>query len=162
MTSPLPESLVGVLENSVRKFGARDLFGKRGAGGWVYTTYSDFGRLVDDLRGGMASLGVGRGDKVGIIANNRIEWAAAAYASYGLSAAFVPMYESQLERDWEYIVADAELKVLLVANEHIFEKTRHLKDAVASLRHFVLLGGAERDGLVTYEELLRRGRATPV
>ena len=53
------------------------------------------GRLVDRFRGGLASLGVQRGDNVAIIANNRVEWAVAAYACYGLGAAFVPMYEAQ-------------------------------------------------------------------
>src|SRR3954463_2772308 len=103
-------SLVDLLDNSVRKFGPRELFGSKIGSAWVYTTYAQFQKLVDDMRGGLASLGISRGDKVGIISNNRLEWAVVAYASYGLGAAYVPMYESQLEKDWEYVVRDSELK----------------------------------------------------
>src|SRR3954469_8044817 len=100
-------SLVDLLEDCVKKFGPHDLFGVRRESGWVFISYADFGERVAALRAGLASLGVTQADKIGIIANNRIEWAVAAYASYGLGAAFVPMYESQLEKDWEFIARDS-------------------------------------------------------
>src|SRR5258708_16668471 len=117
-------SLVDLLDHSAEKYAARRLFGTKTGDAWVYTTYGQFKKLVDQMRGGLAQLGVGRGDKVGIIANNRIEWAVCAYATYGLGAAYVPMYESQLEKDWEYIVRDSELKVLFVANTGIYDTTK--------------------------------------
>ena len=43
--------------------------------------------------------------------NNRVEWAVVAYACFGLGAAFVPMYEAQLAKEWEFIVDDCEAKV---------------------------------------------------
>ena len=42
--------------------------------------------MVTAFRGGLASLGVGRGDLVAIIADNRVEGAVACYATYGLGA----------------------------------------------------------------------------
>jgi len=76
-------SLVDLLDSSAEKFGPRELFGTKSGPSWVYTTYAQFKKLVEDMRGGLATLGVSRGDKVGIISNNRIEWAVLAYASYG-------------------------------------------------------------------------------
>ena len=38
----------------------------------------------------------------------------AAYATYGLGAALVPMYESQLAREWTFIARDAGLRALFV------------------------------------------------
>src|SRR4051794_39034326 len=96
-------SLVDLLESSADRFGPRPMLGRKQGDRWVYTTYAEFKALVDALRAGLFSLGVHRGDKVGIIANNRLEWAVLAYATYGLGAAIVPMYESQVEKDWEFI-----------------------------------------------------------
>src|SRR5258708_14544972 len=115
-------SLVDLLDQGAEKYAAREVFGKKTGDAWVYTKYAQFKKLVDDMRGGLAQLDVGRGDKVGIIANNRIEWAVAAYATYGLGAAYVPMYESQLEKDWDYIVRDSQVKILFVANNAIYDK----------------------------------------
>src|SRR5690349_16464095 len=107
-------NLVDLFELSAQKYGPRELFGTKSGAEWVFTTFAQVRKLVDDLRGGMASLGVGKGDRVAIISDNRIEWAIAAYATYGLGAAYVPMYESQLDKDWEYIIRDSGAKVLFV------------------------------------------------
>src|SRR6266851_927942 len=156
MAPPTFATLVDLLETSTEKYGPRELFGTKSGEKWVFTTYGQFKKLVDDLRGGIASsLGIGRGDKVGIISNNRIEWAVAAYASYGVGAAFVPMYESQLEKDWEFIVRDSELKALFVADQVIYEKVKNLPAKIPTLKHVVLLAGEGPEP--TYKGLLREG-----
>ncbi len=152
-------SLVDLLEKSAEKYGPRELFGSKIGDQWVYTTYAQFKKLVDDLRGGLASLGVSRGDKVAIISNIRIEWAVAAHATYSLGAAFVPMYESQLEKDWEYIINDSEAKVLFVANQAIYDKTKGVPGKIPTLRHVVLISGEGTE--LTYKSLLQKGAANP-
>jgi long-chain acyl-CoA synthetase len=157
-------SLVDVFTNSLKRYGPLELFGTKTGDQWRYITYADFGKLVEQMRGGLATLGVGRGDKVGIISNNRVEWAAIAYAVYGLGAVIVPMYESQLEKDWSFIVRDSELKVLFVANEAILEKTKGFPAQIPSLKHLALIlagPNGKAAGVVTYEELLQKGSAQP-
>src|SRR5205807_727374 len=104
-----------------------------------WTTYGEVAKLVDDLRAGLSSIGIGPGDRIGIIANNRIEWAVAAYATYGLGASFVPMYESQLEKDWEFIIRDSEMKAVFAATEAIYDKIKGLPSSIATLEHVILI-----------------------
>jgi long-chain acyl-CoA synthetase len=152
-------TLVDIIERSAEKYGPREAFGTKTGGQWVFVTYSQVKTLVDDLRGGLASLGVSRGDRVAIISDNRIEWAVSAYATYSLGAAYVPMYESQLEKDWEYIVRDSGAKVLLAATPAIYEKVRSFPAKIPSLAHVVLLTG---DGAeLTYKSLLQKGAGNP-
>ena len=96
--APVPEdveSLVELLERSRQKYSGRNLFGVKQADRWQYTTYREFGDLVDAMRGGLAASGLGPGDRIGIIAHNRIEWAVTAYAVFGRGATLVPMFEVQ-------------------------------------------------------------------
>lgn len=82
-----------------QSFGNRPLFGtKRGGDSapFEWLTYKDFGKQVDRCRAALAAQGIGRGDAVGIISNNREEWAVCAYATYSLGGIFVPMYEEQV------------------------------------------------------------------
>ena len=97
--------------------------------------------MVDAFRGGLASLGVQRGDTVAIVSDNRVEWAVAAYACYGLGAAYVPMYEAQHPKEWEFIVRDCEAKVLIVATDAHPREGGRLSGSVPSLRHIVVLDG---------------------
>lgn len=160
--SQLPkfENLVELFEKSTEKFAARELFGTKTSGQWIWTTYGQVKKLVDDFRGGLASLGVGPGDRVAIISNNRVEWAVAAYATYGLGAAFVPMYESQHDKEWEFILRDCEAKVVIAATPEIFAKVKDWPGTIATLDHVVSLAAPESDER-SYKALLKKGASTP-
>jgi len=136
---PRFKTLVELLEQAVDRYGDRDLFGTKKDGRWTWTTYREFGSQVDRFRAGLFSLGVQRGDNVAIIANNRVEWAVAAYACYGLGAAFVPMYEAQHPKEWEFIVRDCEASVLIVAGETVLAKARAFAATIPSLRAIVVI-----------------------
>jgi long-chain acyl-CoA synthetase len=146
--TPRFATLVEVFESSMREFSARELFGTKANGRWTWTTYGEFGGMVDKLRGGLSSIGIERGDRVAIIANNRLEWAVAAYACYGLGAVFVPMYEAQSPKEWEFILRDCEAKALLVANERVADKAKYLLDRDGGsglpLRKLVIIDASER------------------
>jgi long-chain acyl-CoA synthetase len=155
-----PDNLVEFLENSVAEHPDRPLFGtKNTRGDYEWMTYREIGRKVDDLRAGLAGLGIGRGDAVGIIANNRTEWAIAAYATYGLGARFVPMYESELPRIWQYIVKDSGLKALFVSKPEIIEKVKDFPRQIQTLKHLILIEGS---GSGSMTDLEAEGRANPV
>jgi long-chain acyl-CoA synthetase len=138
---PKYKTLVEMYQNAVATYPSRELFGTKRGDHWTWMTYAEFASSVDRFRGGLASIGTKRGDCVAIVANNRVEWAVAAYACYGLGAAFVPMYEAQNPKEWEFIVRDCGAKVLLVANETILGKVRDFANAVPSLECIVLLEG---------------------
>lgn len=157
--TPKFKNLVDLVETSVKSFGPRPLFGTKKGDDWVWTTYEELGRMVDDFRGGLASLGVGEGDKVAIIANNRVEWAVAAYATYGLQAAFVPMYEAQLDKEWKFIIEDCGAKVLVVSSKAIYDRVKKFPSEIESLQHVVCLDAGDDTG---FESLCKKGREKPV
>ena len=155
------KNLVDLLNKSVERFASNQLFGTKTNGQWVWTKYSEFGALVDQFRAGLASLGVGNGDRVAVISDNRVEWAVGAYASYGLGACYVPMYQKQHPNDWEYILRDSGAKVVLAANGDITAKVRPYIDKVDTLEAVVDFEGAASDPH-SYASLLAVGKGAPV
>jgi len=157
---PQYKTLVDILEHSTAAYAGRELFGTKTAGRWVWTTYGEFGSLVERFRGGLASLGIQRGDNVACVANNRVEWAVAAYACYSLGAAFVPMYEAQNPKEWDFIIRDCEAKLLVAANDQVLSKAKGMLDSVPSLKNIVLLDGTTNgDGrITTYAALIASGK----
>jgi long-chain acyl-CoA synthetase len=155
------ENLVELWERSCREFASRDLFGVKQGSGWTWMTYAQFGELVNAFRGGLASLGVGRGDVVAIIADNRVEWAVACYATYGLGASYVPMYQAQLAKEWQFILEDCGAKVAIGATDAIVDTLRRMQPELPALRHVVGLElPAANDH--SYAALLEAGRQRPV
>jgi long-chain acyl-CoA synthetase len=137
------ETLVDIFKSSIQAFPDRELFGTKRDGQWHWTTYAEFGKETDKFRAGLKSIGVEAGDKIAVIADNRVEWAVAAYACFGLGAALVPMYEAQLEKDWEFIIRDCDAKVAIVASDAILEKTKKFLETIPSLKHIVSLAPRE-------------------
>ena len=156
------KNLIEMLDNSRKRYAERPLFGTKRDGNYEWTTYEQFAEKVDDLRGGLASLNISSGDKVAIISNNTEEWAVTAYATYGLCGQHIPMYETQLAKEWEYIVRDCSAKVLFVSNPTVLEQTLDFPERIDSLEHVVLISGSISKEVKTYDDLLKTGRENPV
>ncbi len=155
-----PDNLVELFEESVRKYGGNQMYGtKNSAGEYEWVTYAEVGQRVDHLRGGLKSLQVGKDDSVGYIGNNSVEWVVAAFASYGLGARYVPMYEAELVKTWKYIISDSGLKVLFVANPEVMKKVEKFKDEIPTLEHIIAVYGAGPGTMPGLESL---GEANPV
>jgi long-chain acyl-CoA synthetase len=165
MPQPRYETLLDIFQESVDSYPHRELFGQKKSGRWQWVTYREFGRDVEKFRAGLATLGVERGDHIAVIANNRPEWAVGAYASSGLGAAYVPMYEAQLDKDWEFILRDCGAKVLLVANNAILQKVRGYLKSIPTLKHIVCFeggtNGSSGEGISTYKALLETPKPVP-
>jgi long-chain acyl-CoA synthetase len=156
------DELVSVYLDACRQFEKRELFGtKLASGEWQWTTYGEFRSLVDRARSGLSAMGVGPGDRVAIVSRNRVEWAVVCYATYGLEAALVPMYEAQREEEIGFILADSGAKVVFASTPAIYEKVRRLQRSLPGLEHVIGIDRPVGDE-PTYTELLGRGDAVAV
>jgi long-chain acyl-CoA synthetase len=156
-----PDNLVDLFENSVAKFADNDLYGIKNPDkksiSWI--KYRTIGERVANLRAGLAGLGVKKGDAVGIISNNRPEWVVGAYATYGLGARYVPMYEAELEKIWKYIISDSGVKVLIVSKPEIYSKVKSLTSDIPALEHIIVIDAQGENTMAALEE---KGKKNPV
>ncbi len=156
-----PDNLVEHFEISTDKFKNNKLFGTKNkqTKEYEWVTYGDVKERVDNFRGGLASIGIKKDDTTAIIANNRTEWAVAAFATYGLGARFVPMYENEISKIWKYITEDAGVKYLLVSTKEIYEQIKHFKDEIASLEHIYII---EDNSELSMQSLEKIGKENPI
>lgn len=155
------KTLVDLWDRATKKYADRELFGTKTAGGWHFITFSEFRARTDDARGGLAALGVHPQDRVAIVSNNRVEWAALAFATYGLRAAFVPMYEQQHADEWVFILNDCGAKVVFAATAKIYDHLVSKKSEMPALEHIVGLHLPPSDPN-SYAAFSEKGRAAPV
>jgi long-chain acyl-CoA synthetase len=156
-----PRNLVELAEQSFQKHADRPLFGTKGGAGWRWTTFAEVQAAIDAFRAGLASLGVREGDRVAIVAENRLEWAVAAYATYGLGATFVAMYPQQRHDEWEFILHDCAAKVVIGSGEIVVDALEEMRPRLPALAHVVAID-ASMNRRPTFDELVARGREHPV
>ncbi len=154
------ENLVDMFQRSVEAYGPRDLFGTKSGGHWSWTTYNEMGKLVEQCRGGLAALGIKRGDCVCLIANNSVKWAVVAYACYGLGAAVVPMYEAQLAKEWAFIAKDCEAVAIITATDEIYKKCLEIQKEATSVKHVISFALPKSDPH-SFDGLLEKGKESP-
>jgi len=136
-------NLVALAEASVAHFARRPLFGERHDGRWEWLSYAGWHDRVAAMRARLAQLGIAAGDHVAIVSRNSAAWATAAYATYGLGAVFVPMYEAQRADDWEFILRDCGAAVVLARTPELAAKLREMQPRLPALRHVVTIEGDE-------------------
>ena len=155
-----PDNLVELIETSVERYAQRPLFGTPDSqGNYTWVTYDGVGTRINDLRAGLASIGISAGDTVGVIANNRVEWAIAAFATFGLGGRFIPMYEKELSKIWLHIIRDGGIKALFVANIDIYKQIEILRPETPNLEQVFIIDGDETESMTDLEE---KGRGNPV
>ena len=108
-------------------------------------------RKVAGLARGLQKLGLVRGDRLAILAENRLEWALTDYAALGLGAVVVPVYHTFLEEDLEYILRNCQAKGAVVSTAEQLRKVRSIRSRLADLRFVLVMDsvdlGAGANGL---------------
>jgi long-chain acyl-CoA synthetase len=155
-----PDNVVEIFQESIARYADRPLLGEKDKNGvYQWVSYQEFGKRVDNLRAGMSQLGIKKGDTVGIISNNSINWAVTFIATTGLGAILVPMYENELLNIWKYIIADAEIKMLFISTSNVYNKIKDVLPTIPSIKHVILMEG---DGKNSMAELEKAGSTKPV
>jgi len=155
-----PDNLIDWWQESVNQFADRRLIGTKNKNGvYEWVTRKEVNTRIDNLRAGLAQLGVNEGDAVGIIANNRVEWIVAAFAAWGRIARYVPMYEAELVQIWKYIITDSQIKVLFVSKPEIYEKIKDFPKDIPTLKHIFVIDAEGENSMAALE---KKGAAKPV
>lgn len=97
-------------------------YSKNEQGNFIPLSYSQVFDRVLNFAGGLLSLGVSRGDRVGLIADNRKEWYHASMGIMAIGACDVPRGCDATEQDLIRILSFAECTATVIENREQFIK----------------------------------------
>jgi long-chain acyl-CoA synthetase len=137
MASTEPTTLCQLFLGAVEKHQKPDAFLVKTEGLYRGTSSQDALRQAAGLAAAFESWGIARGDRVAILAENRIEWALSDYAALGLGAVVVPIYPTLLEPDLEFILRDSEAKGIIVSTAAQLQKVWAIRARLPALQ-FIL------------------------
>ncbi len=132
---------------------------RKNAGRWEDISGSAMLARVHDVSLGLRDLGVGAGDRVAILSENRPEWAMADYACLALRAADVPVYPSLPAKQVEYILRDSGAAAIFVSNKQQLAKVQEIRGNLPALRHVIVFDDlAAVEGTLPFVDVAIRGR----
>src|SRR6516225_395387 len=91
-------------------------------------------RQVAALGSAFARRGIEPGDRVALLAENRVEWALTDYAVLGIGGVLVPIYPTLLEPDLEYILRDSGCAGVVVSSKVQFRKILNIRSRLPEVR----------------------------
>ncbi len=142
-------------------------------------TYAEFSARVDALALSLAAMGVKRGRKVGIWANNHPDWITVFFASARLGAVLVTVNTNYKASEVEYIMRNADIHTLCLIEGYRDSNYVDIIHSVApemlgladddeiqcnklpKFRHAVFIGEQKPAGMHNINDLVERGKTMP-
>jgi long-chain acyl-CoA synthetase len=142
--------------SAAERFGERTAARYKVDGEWREITYADAVRAIEETALGLAELGVEPGDRVGILADTRLEWTVASYGISAAGAVVVPVYPTNSARECAWVLGNSETRVVFCENEAQAAKVQQVRDELPDLAHVVSIEPGAGD--LTLDQLRERGR----
>ncbi len=155
------KTIADILDNLQRHHRKGDLLRFKRDGAWVDISTDEFVRTVRHLAQGLAEAGVGRGDRVAILAENRPEWTAFDHAALNLGAVIVPIYTTLMPDQIRFILDNSQSRLLVVSNAGHLDRLMPVRDRLPALTCIVVIDppGTIPEGVTTWSSLLASGEA---
>ncbi len=135
-----PKRLFDCLQYHLQKTPIADMLAAKENNQWRKYSTTEVKELVDKLSGGLLNMGIGGGDmkpenrdKVAIICRNRPEWIILDLAVQQIGAILTPVYPTINVNELEFVLNDAQVKMVFVNDEDTYHKVASIKDRIPSL-----------------------------
>jgi long-chain acyl-CoA synthetase len=115
-------------------------------------TWGDLRERVDALAGGLAKLGIGRGDSVALMLSNCPEFHLCDLAAMMLGATPFSIYNTYTAEQIRYVVADAGAKVLICEDQYM-PQVREARRSLPDLEYVIVVDGEAPLGTLTLSEV---------
>jgi long-subunit acyl-CoA synthetase (AMP-forming) len=115
-------------------------------------TWGDYAQRVKKIAGGLAALGLERGDTIGLMLNNRPEFHLADTAAMHLGATPYSVYNTYTPDQIAYLVSDAQNTIIVTEPDYL-DTVMKVKEQCSSVQHVVDVTGSGREGTISLEEL---------
>lgn len=119
--------------------------GKNRQGQFVPTSYIQLQEKVYDLASSLSHLGLKRGDKVGIISDNRCQWLEADLAILSLGAIDVPRGRDAMNHELVYILQVTGTAICFVENRVQLDKILEVKKSLPGLRTIIVMDDEKKE-----------------
>lgn len=137
-----PTRLFDCIDVQLARFPQEAMFAAKEEGGiWRKYSTAEVKESVDRLAAGLLHLGISgndmsveKRDKIAIISNNRPEWMMLDLAVQKTGAVLVPIYPTLAANELEFVLNDAEVKLVFVSDTELYQKVQSVRDKVPSIK----------------------------
>ena len=154
-----PTRLFDCIEMHLKDAPSRTMLAGKEKGVWREYSTVEVSEIVNKLSSGLLYSGIGPGDfsiegreKVAVISKNRPEWVMLDLAVQRVGGILVPIYPTISDIELEFILRDANVKLVFVNDRDLFEKVNRIKEKLPNLKEIISFEKIE--GVKHWEDIL--------
>jgi long-chain acyl-CoA synthetase len=160
MSESAPTTFPQLLAASAAAHGDRTFLPRRRAQVHEAVTFAQLASHVDALAVALLELGVRRGDRIGLIAENRSEWLTCDLAITSLGAIDVPRGADTSPRELQFILQHSGCRMAIVEDDRVAREVLGFAGELPALTHVVVMQErTEVADALALGDLLRSGQA---
>lgn len=127
---------------------------------WIELSGRQLLDQVHDFSLGLRRLGIGPGDRVALVSENRPEWAITDYACLAARCPDVPIYPTLPAVQIEYMLRDSGAVAVCVSTRAQLAKIQQIREGLPALRFVIAFdAGLETEGVLSMAQVQAEGRA---
>ncbi len=111
-------------------------------GAWQTMSFRELWQRAAAVGRGLIGLGVGIGDRVGVLSNTRIEFTIVDLAASSIGAIVVPVYPTSSPDECQWVVGDSGATVLVCETPEHVAKIDAVRSELPALVHTIIIDGA--------------------
>lgn len=157
------QSVYHLFRNVVATRGSATAARRKIDGVWRDVTWQELSLQSMQITAGLVALGVQPRETVSIMSNSRVEWVAADLGILAACATTVPIYQSTIADDAEYILNDSGAVAVFVEDKKQLEKMRSIRSKISKVKKVICFAAADvdtnSDWEVSLAEFQKQGEA---
>jgi long-chain acyl-CoA synthetase len=150
--------IIDILPHIQKSYHRADTLVSKRKGNWIPISIDEMINEVEMLSFGLMDAGIQPNDKVAIISSNCPEWNIADFAIANIGAVSVPVYPTMNPSESAFILNDATVKIVFVADKELYEKIAGIKYETPTVEFIYTF--QEIEGLPNYKSIQKKGNET--
>lgn len=159
----MPTRLFDCINYQLERYPKDDMLAAKDEGGiWRKYSTGEVREIVDKLSAGLVHLNMGPNDgsiegrdKIAVISSNRPEWMFLDLAVQQIGAVLTPIYPTISVGELEFVLNDAQVKLVFVNNKEMYDKVQSIRDKTPSVKAIFTFDYVQPS--LHWEEILAKG-----
>ena len=157
-----------LVHEQAKKYGNRSVFTFQSFGSkqWKQVSWNQFSLRVKQVSNALLNLNVKPQENIAVFAQNCIQYLYTDFGAYGIRAVSIPFYATSSETQIQYMINDAQVRVLFVGEQEQCDKALRVFTLCPSLERIIIFDESVRisandPNSMYYSDFLKLGEGLP-
>ncbi len=156
------QHLTRMILDRVQKYGQRPALFFKANGQWEHLTWQEMGEQIKSVSRALLQFGLKEQERVGIYSLNKPQWTISDYGIMGVRGITTTIYATNSVRETEYIVNDAQIRLLFVGGQEQYDRVMQFFDKNEYLEQVVVFDRSvklrDNKHSLYFDDFLQSGR----